>query len=113
MQRWFRELDAESATLVFASAYLNNPASLFGHTLLRLDRRGQTESTRLLAYAINYVADDSHSGLLMYAIDGIAGGFKGQFVVQPYDSLVRTYRDLESRDLIYYRWKLQKSALSE
>ncbi len=106
LQRWFRELDAESATLVFASAYLNNPASLFGHTLLRLDRRGQTAQTRLLAYAINYVADDSHSGVLMYAIDGIAGGFKGQFVVQPYDSLVRTYRDLESRDLWEYRLNL-------
>jgi hypothetical protein len=60
-EQWFRELDAEAVTLVFASAYLNNPASLFGHTLLRLDRRGQTEQTRLLAYAVNYAADDSNS----------------------------------------------------
>lgn len=105
-QHWFRELDAGSATLVFASAYLNNPASLFGHTLLRLDRRGQTEQTRLLAYAINYAADDSNSSVLMYAVDGIAGGFKGKFDVQPYYKLVRTYNDLESRDLWEYRLNL-------
>jgi hypothetical protein len=110
-QHWFREVDAEAATLIFASAYLNNPASLFGHTLLRLDRRGQTEQTRLLAYTINYAADDSHSNALMYAVDGIAGGFKGRFDIQPYYQLVRTYSDLENRDLWEYRLNLQPSQL--
>jgi hypothetical protein len=110
-RRWFRELNAETATLVFASAYLNNPASLFGHTLLRLDRRGQTEHTRLLAYAINYAADDSGSHALMYAVDGISGGFKGKFDIQPYYKLVRTYSDLESRDLWEYRLNLSEPQL--
>jgi len=110
-QRWFRELNAESATLVFTSAYLNNPASLFGHTLLRLDRRGQTEQTRLLAYAINYAADDSNSSVLMYAVDGITGGFKGKFDIQPYYKLVRTYSDLESRDIWEYRLRLTEPQL--
>ena len=110
-QQWFDELNAETATLVFASAYLNNPASLFGHTLLRLDRRGQTEPTRLLAYAINYAADDAHSNPLLYAIDGVAGGFKGRFDIQPYYQLVRAYNDLESRDLWEYRLNLSASQL--
>ena len=110
-RHWFHELNAESVTLVFASAYLNNPASLFGHTLLRLDRRGQTESTRLLAYTINYAADDAGSRGLMYAIDGIAGGFRGQFDLQPYYKLVRTYGDLESRDIWEYRLNLRPSQL--
>lgn len=111
-QQWFRELNAAAATLIFASAYLNNPASLFGHTLLRLDRRGQTEQTRLLAYAINYAAAaDADSNPLMYAIDGVAGGFKGKFDVQPYYKLVRTYSDLESRDLWEYRLNLSESQL--
>lgn len=110
-QQWYRELNAEAATLVFASAYLNNPASLFGHTLLRLDRRGQTEQTRLLAYAINYAADDANSNILMYAVDGIAGGFKGRFDVQPYYKLVRAYSDLESRDLWEYRLNLSGNQL--
>ncbi|MBL8259533.1 MAG: DUF4105 domain-containing protein [Candidatus Competibacteraceae bacterium] len=105
-RQWFRELDVGSVTLVFASAYLNNPASLFGHTFLRLDRRGQTERTRLLAYAVNYAADDSGSTVLSYALDGLSGRFRGQFHVQPYDQLVRTYSDLESRDIWEYRLNL-------
>lgn len=76
-------LDVASVTVVFASAYLDNPASLFGHTLLRLDQRDQTERTRLLAHAINYAADDSNNHPLLYAFDGIAGGFQGRFEVQP------------------------------
>jgi len=110
-QQWFHELNAEAVTLVFASAYLNNPASLFGHTLLRLDRRGQTDQTRLLAYAINYAADDSDSNALMYAIDGIAGGFRGRFDIQPYYKLVRAYNDLESRDLWEYQLRLTEPQL--
>ena len=98
-------------TLVFASAYLNNPASLFGHTLLRLDRHGQTEATRLLAYTINYAADATHSNILMYAVDGVTGGFTGQFAIQPYYQLVRTYSDLESRDLWEYRLNLNPRQL--
>lgn len=110
-QHWFAELNAESATLVFASAYLNNPASLFGHVLLRLDRHGQTEATRLLAYSINYAADAANRRGLMYAIDGISGGFRGRFDIQPYYKLVQTYSDLESRDIWEYRLHLRPSQL--
>ncbi len=110
-QQWLRQLNADSATLVFTSAYLNNPASLFGHTLLRLDRRGQTEQTRLLAHAVNYAADDSGSHGLMYAVDGMTGGFQGKFDIQPYYQLVRTYSDLESRDIWEYRLNLSESQL--
>jgi hypothetical protein len=92
--------------LVFTSAYLNNPASLFGHTLLRLDRRGEPASTQLLAYAVSYAADDSGSTGLMYGIKGIAGGFTGYFELQSYDRLVRTYSDIENRDIWEYRLNL-------
>ena len=40
-ERWFADFEAQSITLIFPSAFLNNPASMFGHTLL--DRK----STRL------------------------------------------------------------------
>ena len=55
--QWIAELNADSITLIFASAFLGNPASMFGHTFLRIDQEGQTEQTRLLAYTINYAAD--------------------------------------------------------
>lgn len=110
--RWKAELDAETATFVFTSAYLNNPASLFGHTLLRLDRRGESASTHLLAYAVSYAADDSGSAGLMYGVRGIAGGFTGYFDLQSYDRLVRNYSDIENRDIWEYRLNLTPAQMT-
>ena len=54
--RWFVDFSAQTVTLIFPSAFLNNPASMFGHTFLRIDQKGQTEQTRILAYTINFAA---------------------------------------------------------
>ena len=39
LNRWLETINADKVTLVFPVGYLNNPASLFGHTFLRLDSR--------------------------------------------------------------------------
>ncbi len=100
---WMAELSADSVTLVFASAFLDNPASMFGHTFLRIDQKGQTEQTRLLAYTINYAADVPSSEGALYPIKGIFGGFKGYFMTPPYYLKVQEYRDIENRDIWEYR----------
>ncbi len=105
--RAFREaLDPQGATLIFASAFLNNPASMFGHTLLRIDRRGQDERTRLLAPTINYAAHATDPIGLRYAWRGLTGGYRGRFTLSPYFEKVRDYNDLEHRDLWEYRLTL-------
>ncbi|MDH4098462.1 MAG: DUF4105 domain-containing protein, partial [Nitrospira sp.] len=43
--RWRAELNPQGVSLIFPAAFLNNPASMFGHTFLRIDQRGQTEQT--------------------------------------------------------------------
>jgi len=101
--QWFNELNAESITLIFASAFLNNPASMFGHTFLRIDQKGQTEQTRLLAYTINYAAEVPSDEGALYPIKGIFGGFKGYFMTPPYYLKVQEYRDIENRDIWEYR----------
>ena len=100
---WFNELNAESVTLIFASAFLDNPASMFGHTFLRVDQKGQTEQTRLLAYTINYAAEVPPDSGALYPIKGIFGGFKGYFTTPPYYLKVQEYRDIENRDIWEYR----------
>ena len=52
---------------------MNNPASMFGHTFLRIDQRGQTQNTRILAYTINFAADVPKDEGLAYPIRGIFG----------------------------------------
>ncbi len=102
-ERWFADFEAQSITLIFPSAFLNNPASMFGHTLLRVDQRGQTDSTRILAYTINYAADVPPDAGMAYPIRGIFGWYSGYFSTIPYYLKVREYRDIENRDIWEYR----------
>lgn len=103
---WLKEFSAQGISLIFPSAYMNNPASMFGHTFLRVDQRGQTEQTSILAYTINYAADADTDNGLAYAVEGIFGGFKGYYTTIPYYLKVKEYRDIENRDIWEYRLNL-------
>ena len=85
---------------------------MFGHTFLRIDQKGQTEQTRLLAYTINYAADVPSDAGLWYPIKGIFGGFKGFFSTPPYYLKVQEYRDIENRDMWEYRLTVLGSAVA-
>lgn len=100
---WIDAFDPESVTLIFASAYMNNPSSMFGHTLLRIDQKGQTEGTRLLAYAINFAANVTTDDAIAFAVLGLAGGFEGYFSIFPYYIKVQEYSEMENRDIWEYR----------
>jgi len=105
-QAYRKALDPQGATLIFAAAFLNNPASMFGHTLLRIDRRGRDERTRLLSPTVNYSAHATDPIGLRYAWRGLTGGYHGRFTLAPYYLKVRDYNDLEHRDLWEYRLTL-------
>jgi hypothetical protein len=109
--RWYEDFQAHSITLIFPSAFLNNPASMFGHTLFRVDQKGQTEQTRILAYTINYAADVPPNAGLAYPIRGIFGSYKGYFSTIPYYLKVQQYRDIENRDIWEYRLNLTEHQL--
>jgi len=107
-ERWFAEFHAESVTLIFASAFMNNPSSMFGHTFLRVDQAGQTPQTRILASTINYAADVPPDAGIAFAFKGIAGLYHGYFSTLPYYMKVKEYRDLENRDIWEYRLNFSK-----
>ncbi|HZE60268.1 MAG TPA: DUF4105 domain-containing protein [Burkholderiales bacterium] len=110
-REWHAALNAQHLTLVFASAYLNNPSSMYGHTLLRIDARDQDERTRLLAYAVNSAATTDEKNGLAFAIQGLIGGYPGTFSILPYYLKVREYSDLENRDLWEYELSLRPDEL--
>ncbi|GKS60024.1 hypothetical protein YTPLAS18_35510 [Nitrospira sp.] len=101
--RWFAEFDADGISMIFPAGFMNNPSSMFGHTFLRIDQRGQTPQTRILAYTINYAADMPPDAGIEYPIKGIFGGYKGLFSTVPYYLKVQEYRDIEHRDVWEYR----------
>jgi len=100
---WYAGINPGNLTLVFPSAYINNPSSMFGHTLLRVDTPGQNESTRLLSYAINYGAVTGKDNGVAFAIKGIFGGYFGNIGIGPYYKKVKEYSDFESRDIWEYQ----------
>ena len=101
-QKWIEALNPKSITLIFPSSYINNPASAFGHTLLRIDQVNQDEKTRLLAYTANYAAATEGEGGFVYAFKGVFGGYSGYFSVAPYYEKVKKYSDMEKRDIWEY-----------
>lgn len=109
--RWYEDFEVEAISLIFPSAFLNNPASMFGHTLFRVDQRGQTEQTRILAYTINFAAEVPPNAGLAYPIRGIFGSYKGYFSTVPYYLKVQQYRDIENRDIWEYRLNLTENQI--
>jgi hypothetical protein len=113
-EQFMRELDSSSLSLIFSAYYLNNPASAFGHTFLRFNRRNTLatgERRELLDYGIDYSADVDTGNAIVYAIKGLTGMFPGTFKRLPYYYKVRAYNDYESRDLWEYELNLQPAQL--
>ena len=95
----------KSVTFVFSSYYLNNPASAFGHTFLRLnkeDRARDGKAYELLDYGVDYAATVDTNNAILYALKGLLGFFQGHFSHYAYYYKVRQYADAESRDLWEY-----------
>lgn len=94
-------LNPKSVTLVFPSAHINSPASMFGHTFLRINSE---YDSKLLSYAVNYAADanpDKENGVV-FAIKGLFGGYFGKYSLLPYYEKLKEYRDSEQRDIWEY-----------
>lgn len=102
-----RAIAPRSASLIFASGHMNSPASMFGHTFLRLD--GAYENP-LLSYAVNYAATvDRSDGGIAYAFKGIFGYYPGYYSILAYYQKVREYAGMEQRDLWEYRTNLTEA----
>jgi hypothetical protein len=110
LEEFITRLNPRSAVLVFSSYFLNNPASAFGHTFLRL-RNAQPGSHDLLDYGIDFSADVNEVNAVLYAVKGVMGFFPGTFKRLPYYYKVREYNDYESRDLWEYELNLSSEAL--
>lgn len=107
-QAWHDAMNPQGLTLVYASAYLNSPASMYGHTMFRVDQVGQRPATETLAYTLSYAADgDSNDGVgIGFALKGLMGLYPGLFASTPYYLRAREYSDLENRDIWEYQLDL-------
>ncbi|ENV63500.1 hypothetical protein F949_02348 [Acinetobacter junii NIPH 182] len=103
--QWINQIKPHKATLIYATDFMGNPSSMFGHTLLRLDPKDQKQ-LNLVSYAVNYAATVSGEDNWSYAWKGLTGQYPGEYSLMPYYRKVKEYGDFESRDLWEYELNL-------
>ena len=92
-------LSPSSATLVFPTYHLNNPASMFGHSFITIETDYQTP---VLSDAVNYAALPDSRNPITYMFKGMAGSFKGYYSILPYYKKIQEYGDMAQRDIWEY-----------
>ncbi len=103
---WRQLTRADSVTMIFPAYHLNSPSSMFGHTLLRLDNSSDTQS-EWLSFAVNFGANiNNDDNSLIYAYRGLAGGYPGSFITEPYYKKIQEYNRIEHRDIWEYELNL-------
>jgi len=102
LDEWRSGLAPRGITLIFPEAFMNNPASMFGHTLLRLDVADPKDPRNLLAYAIDFTANTDGDAGPVYLAKGALGLYPGYFGVNPYYRKLELYGDWQNRDIWEY-----------
>ncbi len=102
-EKILKENPPNHMTLVFPTAHVNSPASMFGHTFLRVD---SNISTPLISQAINYAAQTGEKNGVLFAYYGLTGGYKGYYSVLPYYKKIKEYTHMEQRDMWEYSLNL-------
>lgn len=110
---WKKQLGAASASLIFASSDLSNPASSFGHTFLKLINPANAKNKDLIDYGVNYAADGDENEGFFYAFKGLFGMYSGRFTMLPYHQKIREYLNLEGRDIWEYQLALSPEEVDE
>ncbi len=104
-ENWIGQIKPHKANLIYATDFMGNPSSMFGHTLLRLDPKDQ-QQLNLVSYAVNYAATVAGNDNWSYAWKGLTGQYPGEYSLMPYYRKVKEYGDFESRDLWEYELNL-------
>ena len=95
----FLEPGFKKISIVFTSERYNSPASVFGHTFLKVD-------SKYIPYAINYAATiPEGTDPISYFVKGGAGGFSSHYELLTYNMKDFEYTQEEFRDLINYEIK--------
>ncbi|KAK3603990.1 hypothetical protein CHS0354_026786 [Potamilus streckersoni] len=100
---WLKNLGTDRVVMVFPSADIKIPASMFGHTLIRIDNSRRKEGN-LLNYSVNFAASVNieETNVLFYSVLGIFGGYDGMFSMYPYHLKVQEYNEIDQRDMWEY-----------
>ncbi len=111
LEKWALLDRLRSASLLLVSGYFGNPASTFGHALLRLDT-GEPGDSSLLDVTINYGALVPENELIaLYVFRGLFGGYQSGFSDKYFYTEDLVYARTELRDIWEYELDLTDDQL--
>ncbi|ATI03455.1 MULTISPECIES: DUF4105 domain-containing protein [Cycloclasticus] len=100
---WTLSNSIKTISVVYASGFLENPASYYGHILLKLNSNRSNGAARLFDPSVNYGAIiPPNEDPVTYILKGIFGGYDGGFSQTDYYFHNRNYGELELRDIWEY-----------
>ena len=97
----------KSVSLLLVSGYLGNPASTFGHALLKLNTDSSDDDYGLFDLTLNYGAlIPENENALRYVVRGLLGGYEAGFSDRYFYTQDLVYSHTEFRDIWDYRLDL-------
>jgi Domain of unknown function (DUF4105) len=111
---WQKNGHVESLSLVFATGYLSNPASFYGHILLKFNSDKAIIKSDLFNESLNFgaIVPDNENGLV-YVVKGLFGGYDASFSNARFYQQNHLYAENELRDLWEYELALSKSEVDQ
>lgn len=111
---WFKSGHVDSLSLVFATGYLSNPASFYGHILLKFNTDRAVIENDLLDESINFGADvPNQENGLKYVLKGLFGGYEASFSNARFYQQNHMYAENELRDMWEYELALSKDEVDQ
>lgn len=109
LQRWRRDGDVTGISLVFVSGDLSNPASFFGHFLMKFNEDGEGDLTTddLSNRSVNFGAlVPENENPVSYLVRGLVGGYPSSYSSTSYFEQRHDYGEDQLRDMWEYRLNL-------
>lgn len=107
LENWAKFDQLDSVSLMMISANFGNPASSFGHILLKLNNGDVGETESLLDLGINFGAlVPENEPVVKYIWKGLTGGYEAGFSDQDFYRHDLTYSRTEFRDMWEYQLDL-------
>lgn len=112
-EAWIRPEEISSVSLVFASGYFRNPASFFGHPILKFNK-SKGRDTSLLDITINNGAIvPPNENPIAYIVKGVFGGYQAGFSDTQFYQLNHSYVESDLRDLWHYELDLNEQQINK
>lgn len=104
--RWTGDNSIDDISFIYVNGYLENPASFFGHTLLKFNSSKTIKANDLLNLSLNYGANTGNDKAVPYVIRGLTGQYKATLQPEKFFRLSAQYQEFQMRDMWEFKLSL-------